>query len=134
MPEGCTATVQAGAVWEKVDRALEKQVLMLRTYPTSYPASTVGGWLTQGGAGIGSYEAGWFRESVVGARVVLPARTARDFEGDDLDLVADAEGITGLISDVTFRVRPLEPLGVTAVGRPDAHDLQSLDGSVETLS
>lgn len=44
-----TATVQSGVVWEKLDRYLKKQGLTLRTYPTSYPGSTVGGWLAQGG-------------------------------------------------------------------------------------
>ncbi len=61
-PDARTATVQAGVVWEKLDRELAKHGLTLRLYPSSYPSSTVGGWLAQGGAGIGSYEAGWFCE------------------------------------------------------------------------
>jgi FAD/FMN-containing dehydrogenase/heterodisulfide reductase subunit C len=125
-PDALTATVQAGVVWEKLDRELKKQGLTLRLYPTSYPASTVGGWLAQGGAGIGSYEAGWFRDNVVSARVVLPDGTVRDFTGSDLDLVADAEGITGLISEVTVSVQPLEDMETLAIGCPDAHDLQRL--------
>jgi len=125
-PAGMTARVQAGVIWEKLDRALAKQGLTLRTYPTSYPSSTVGGWLAQGGAGIGAYEAGWFRESVVSARVVLPDGLVQAFSGGDLDLVADAEGITGLISEVTIKVQPLAELGVVAVGCPTAHDLQRL--------
>ena len=36
-PEPQTATVQAGMVWEKLDRELAKQGLTLRLYPTSYP-------------------------------------------------------------------------------------------------
>ncbi|HEY63082.1 MAG TPA: FAD-binding oxidoreductase [Caldilineae bacterium] len=125
-PEAQTATVQAGVVWEKLDRALQKHGLTLRLYPTSYPASTVGGWLAQGGAGIGSYEAGWFRDNVVSARVVLPDGTVREFSGSELDVIADVEGITGLISQVTIRVQPLEDLDVLAIGCPDAHDLQRL--------
>jgi Fe-S oxidoreductase/FAD/FMN-containing dehydrogenase len=121
-----TATVQAGVVWEKLDRELKKHGLTLRLYPTSYPASTVGGWLAQGGAGIGSYESGWFSDNVVGARVVLGDGTVSEFSGADLDLVADAEGITGLISEVTVRVQPLEDLELIAIGCPDAHDLQRL--------
>jgi Fe-S oxidoreductase/FAD/FMN-containing dehydrogenase len=119
-----TATVQSGVVWEKLDRYLKKQGLTLRTYPTSYPGSTVGGWLAQGGAGIGSYEAGWFRDNVVSARVVLPDGSIREFSGSELDVVSDAEGITGLISDVTIRIQPLEDMDVISIGCPDAHDLQ----------
>jgi len=119
-----TATVQAGVVWEKIDRELEKHRLTLRTYPSSYPGSTVGGWIAQGGAGIGSYEAGWFRDNVVSARVVLPDGTVRDFSEIDLDLVSEAEGITGFISELTFLVQPLEAMDVVSIGCPDAHDLQ----------
>jgi Fe-S oxidoreductase/FAD/FMN-containing dehydrogenase len=125
-PEARTATVQAGVVWEKLDRELEKHGLTLRLYPTSYPASTAGGWLAHGGAGIGSYEAGWFPDNVVNARVVLPDGAVREFGGPELDMIAEAEGITGLISELTIRVQPLEDLELVAIGCPDAHDLQKV--------
>jgi FAD/FMN-containing dehydrogenase len=124
--EAKTATVQSGIVWEKLDKELAKYGLMLRLYPTSYPSSTVGGWLAQGGAGIGSYESGWFRDNVVNARVVTADGNVREFSGQDLDIIADAEGITGLISEVTLRVQPLEKLDVLGIACPDAHKLQRL--------
>ncbi len=129
-PQSLTATVQAGAVWEKVDKELAKHGLTLRLYPSSYPSSTVGGWLAQGGAGIGSYEAGWFCENVVSARVVLPDGSVRDFTGPELDLIAEAEGTTGLISQVTLRVQPLEKLEVVAVSCPTAPDVQHFMQSI----
>jgi len=121
-----TATVEAGVVWEALDRELAKHGLTIRTYPTSYPSSTAGGWLAQGGAGLGSFEFGWYRDNVVSARVVLASGEVREFAGDELDLVADAEGITGLITQLTLRVQPLEELEVVSIGCPDAHDLQRL--------
>jgi len=129
-PDGRTATVQAGVVWEKLDKELAKHGLTLRLYPSSYPSSTVGGWLAQGGAGIGSYEAGWFCGNVVSARVVLPDGTAKEFSGPELDLISEAEGTTGLISQVTIRVQPLEKLEVVAISCPDAHDVQRLMQSI----
>ncbi|MBI4284806.1 MAG: FAD-binding oxidoreductase [Chloroflexi bacterium] len=121
-----TVTVQAGVVWEKLDRALAAQGLTLRLYPTSYPAATVGGWLAQGGAGIGSYEMGWFRRNVVSSRVVLPDGTVKDFSGADLDLISEAEGTTGLISTVTLRVQRLAELEIKAIACATAGDLQRL--------
>ncbi len=106
-----TVTVQPAITWEKLDQALKPNGLTLRLYPTSYPSSSVGGWLAQGGAGIGSYEFGWFRDNVVSARVVLPSGEARDFSGQDLDLVSDAEGTTGFISQVTLRVKETRGAG-----------------------
>jgi Fe-S oxidoreductase/FAD/FMN-containing dehydrogenase len=118
-------TVQPGISWERLDQALAKQGLTLRLYPTSYPASTVGGWLAQGGAGIGSFESGWFRDNVVSARAVLADGTARDFSGPDLDLLSDACGATGLITSVTLRVQPASQLSVAAVAFPDAKGVQT---------
>jgi FAD/FMN-containing dehydrogenase len=129
-PEGLTATVQAGVVWEKLDQALGRKGLTLRLYPSSYPSSTVGGWLAQGGAGIGSYEAGWFRDNVVCARVVLPNGEVKKFEGQGLDLISEMEGITGLITEITLRVQPAEELEVISIGSPEAGDLQQLAQSL----
>jgi Fe-S oxidoreductase/FAD/FMN-containing dehydrogenase len=125
-PEALTARVQAGVVWEKLDKRLEAHELTLRLYPTSYPGSTVGGWLAQGGAGIGSYESGWFKDNVVSARVVFADGSVREVAGEDLDVIADAEGTTGLISEVTLRVRPLEGLDILAIGCREAHEIQRL--------
>jgi Fe-S oxidoreductase/FAD/FMN-containing dehydrogenase len=119
-----TVTVQGGVVWEKLDRELAKQGLTLLSYPTSYPSSTAAGWLAQGGVGIGSFEAGWFRDYVTRARVVLPTGVARDFEGEDIQLIADAEGITGFITELTFRVMPLQDLEIVSVACPDPRKLQ----------
>jgi len=129
-PNSQTVTVQPGITWEQLDRRLASDNLTLRLYPTSYPSSTVGGWLAHGGAGIGSYEYGYFRENVVSARAVLPNGDAREFSGRDLDLIADAEGITGFISQVTLRVKQAEEMDVVSVACPDPRDLEQLVHSI----
>ena len=121
-----TATVQAGVVFEKLDKELMKKGLTLRLYPSSYPSATVGGWLAQGGAGIGSYESGWFRNNIVSARVVMPDGAIKDFRGEELDMIDSAEGITGFISEVTLHVRPEEELDVIAIGCPEADGIQHI--------
>jgi Fe-S oxidoreductase/FAD/FMN-containing dehydrogenase len=125
-----TAIVESGIVWEKLDLELAKHNLTLRLYPTSYPSSTAGGWLAQGGVGIGSYEAGWFRENVESARVVLPSGEVREFRGPELDLIADAEGITGFITQLKVKVQPLEDLDIVCVATSDPHNLQGLVGEI----
>ncbi|MBM3297894.1 MAG: FAD-binding oxidoreductase, partial [Candidatus Aminicenantes bacterium] len=118
-----TVTAEAGITWEQLDRGLKKKGLTLRLYPTSYPSSSVGGWLAQGGAGIGSFEFGWFADNVLSARIVLPSGEVREVSGKDLEVVSEAEGITGFISRVTLRVMRLEELGVAALACPDASEL-----------
>ncbi|MEJ2211918.1 MAG: FAD-binding and (Fe-S)-binding domain-containing protein, partial [Anaerolineae bacterium] len=108
-PEAMTVTVQPGMVWQQLDSELNKQGLALRAYPSSAPSSTVGGWLAPGGLGFGAYEFGTFEQNVVSCRAVLPDGQVREFEGKDLDLISGAEGITGIVTAVTLRVRPFEP-------------------------
>jgi len=124
--ENLTTTVQPGIVWEGLDHELKKKGLTLLTYPSSYPSSTAGGWLAQGGAGFGSYEAGWFLDVVLSARVVQPDGTVKVFEGKDLDMISEAEGITGLISEITIKVQRDEAMEVISIGCPNPHDLQKL--------
>jgi Fe-S oxidoreductase/FAD/FMN-containing dehydrogenase len=119
-----TATVQPGIIWEKLDRELNKKGLTLRLYPTSYPGSTAGGWLAQGGSGIGSFESGTFLDNVESARVVLPDGTVKEFIGKELELISDAEGITGFISELTVKVMPSEELEIAAFGFPEVENLQ----------
>jgi len=122
--DAMSVTTQPGITWEKLEAALRREGLALRLYPTSAPASTVGGWLAQGGAGIGSYEYGWFRDNVESARVVLANGEVREVRGDALGNVADSEGITGLISQVTLRVQPLDEMAILAAAFPSPQRLQ----------
>ncbi|MFZ2053625.1 MAG: 4Fe-4S dicluster domain-containing protein [Candidatus Aminicenantales bacterium] len=80
----------------------------------------------QGGAGIGSYAYGWFLENVISARVVLTDGEIKEFTGKDLELISDAEGTTGIISQVAIQVMKREELGLTAIACPDAHRLTTV--------
>ncbi|MBS3818152.1 FAD-binding oxidoreductase [bacterium] len=121
-----TVTVEPGITWEQLDRKLNPQGLSVALYPTSYPSSSAGGWLAQGGAGIGSFEYGWFSENVKSARVVFPDGRVKDFSGEELDFISDAEGTTGFITQLTIRVQKLSETGVAAVACPDAHKLSQV--------
>jgi Fe-S oxidoreductase/FAD/FMN-containing dehydrogenase len=121
--DSLTATVEPGVIWHRLERELTKHDLALHSYPSSAASSTVGGWLAQGGVGYGGFEYGWFRQSVVSARVLLPTGQWRTFSGDDLDLISDAEGITGLITQVTLRVRELDDEEVIGARFADAAHL-----------
>lgn len=120
------ATVEPGITWEQLDKQLKPHGLTIRLYPTSYPSSSAGGWLAQGGAGIGSYQYGWFADNVVKARVVLPDGQVREMRGQELELVSEAEGTTGLISQLTVGLQPLNKIKVAAVACPDAFALTQI--------
>jgi Fe-S oxidoreductase/FAD/FMN-containing dehydrogenase len=121
--QALTVSVQPGIIWERLEKALHEEGLALRTYPSSAPSSTVGGWLAQGGVGFGAFEYGAFWENVVSCRVVLPTGEVREFRGEDLLLISDAEGTTGLIIQVTVRVRAFEPEALWGARFSTADDL-----------
>ena len=119
-------TVEPGITWEQLDKKLKPKDLVIRLYPTSYPSSSAGGWLAQGGAGIGSYQYGWFAENVESARIVLPSGEVKNISGKDLEIIADAEGTTGIISQMTIKVQKLTNISVTAFACPDAQTISKI--------
>ncbi|WP_457591847.1 FAD-binding oxidoreductase [Geoglobus sp.] len=102
---------EPGAVWWDVEEKLNRKGLSLRVYPTSAPSSTVGGWVAQGGYGVGSLRYGSIGDSVEKLRVA-------DFRGvresRDLGYYVGMEGTTGLITRAWIRVRELEDLSYYA--------------------
>ena len=125
--------------------------LELRLYPTSAPASTVGGWLAQGGAGIGSHAYGWFSENVHGARVVTATGEIHHVSGGDLAAIADAEGTiapeggcpgnfytsrkwTFEQGALVIRDHNGQPLGQLGLGAPGRFDGKAANGQPVTLT
>ncbi|MBE0524172.1 MAG: FAD-binding oxidoreductase [Methanosarcinales archaeon] len=120
-----TATVQAGTVWQDVEKQLNINNLSLRVMPTSSPASTAGGWLAQGGAGLGSFAYGAFRDNVISAKTVLANGTVKEFSGNDLDNLYGAMGTTGLITELKIKVKKHEPVSIAGAQFDSAASLKS---------
>lgn len=103
---GMAVTVEPGVVFADLEKRLAAEGLRLPLYPTSALSATVGGWVAQGGAGIGSRSEGDLLGNIRSLRVVLGTGEVRDLSGDDLRLVYAMEGITGIITSVTLAVLP----------------------------
>ena len=103
-----TARVQAGVIWKNLEYELSKHGLALRIYPSSAPSATVAGWVAEGGGGIGSYEYGQIGDNIESVELVTPEGEVRTIRGDDLELVTEAEGITGMITEVVVKTRKAE--------------------------
>lgn len=128
-----TVTVEPGIIWTNLEVQLKKHGLMLRNYPSSGPGATVGGWVAEGGSGIGSYEYGFCADNVVSTKVVTPSGQLKTFSGQELDLINRAEGITGLIVEVTLRVRKLEEEKVILAAY-DGEDLHKLVATITDIN
>ncbi len=113
--EGKTATVEAGLRWWELKNALKEHSLDLCTSPTSL-FSTVGGWLSTGGYGIGSFRYGHISSLVEAMEIVTPTKSQwLDRSGGEFRYVIGAEGQMGIISKVRLKVRERKTLKSHAV-------------------
>ena len=118
-----TAHVQAGVIWKNLEYELNKQDLALCIYPSSAPSATVGGWVAEGGGGIGSYEYGQIGDNIESVKLVTPEGEIKKVQGSDLELVTEVEGITGLITEVVVKTRQAEEDIPIAVSFPSLKHL-----------
>jgi len=120
-----TVEVEPGIVFLNLDRYLNKRGYSLRVYPSSAPGATVGGWVGEGGSGIGSYKYGYFRDNIEEIEAVLPTGKVRTFKGNDIDLIYAAQGTTGLISKVKVKIRKATPLTPLLLRFEQSEDLSA---------
>ncbi len=129
------ATFAAGTTGPEVERLLGERGLTLGHFPQSFEFSTIGGWAATRSAGQASTGYGRIDELVVALRAATPAgelATApvpASAAGPDLrELLLGSEGVLGVITEVTVRVRPR-----AALERFDAYALPSFAAGGEAL-
>lgn len=123
--EAGTATALPATTLQDIDEALRAQGFRMPLMPTSAPSATIGGFVGQGGAGIGSAAAGTLADNLVSVTAVLGDGSLRTFEGDEVALVYGMEGITGIVTAVTFRMLPAGEETVAAFSFADAAAAQA---------
>lgn len=98
--------VSAGCRWPDANQFLESRGMEVCSYPTSW-FSTIGGWASTGGVGIGCTRYGGFHGLIRALTVVLPSGEVRRISAGDPEMpfYLGTEGQMGAIWDVTFAVR-----------------------------
>jgi alkyldihydroxyacetonephosphate synthase len=129
------ATFGAGTTGPELERILNARGLTLGHFPQSFEFSTVGGWAATRSAGQASTGYGRIDELVVALRAATPAGELRTLPvpasaaGPDLrELLLGSEGVLGVITEVTLRVRPRP-----AQQRFDAFALPGFAAATEAL-
>ncbi len=110
----CSVTVQPGIYGPELEAALNATGpgYTLGHFPQSFEFSTVGGWVATRGAGQASTGYGKIEDMVLGLTMVTPAGVLQtkpypaQAMGPDLDqLLVGSEGVLGVITEVTLKIR-----------------------------
>jgi glycolate oxidase len=111
-----TVTSDCGVTWGDLEAFLERRSFFLGTRPGSAASATVGGWISTGGVGFGSYRYGSVGDLVRSLEVVLPngqiietgnGELAGQGSGYNLNrLFVGGEGTLGIITKATLRILP----------------------------
>ncbi|WP_207839697.1 FAD-binding oxidoreductase [Williamsia soli] len=114
-PTNGTVTVEAGVINADVGRAVADRGLFYPPDPGSFEVSTIGGNLATNAGGMRCVKYGVTRNSVLGLEVVLAdgrllrtgGKTIKNVAGLDLtQLFVGSEGVLGIITAATLRLRP----------------------------
>jgi glycolate oxidase len=114
--ENLTVTSDCGVTWDELEDVLRMKSFILGTRPGSAASATVGGWISTGGVGIGSYKYGSVGDLVRSLEVVLPngeiintgsKKLAVQGSGYNLNwLFVGGEGTLGVITKATLKILP----------------------------
>lgn len=106
------ATIQAGAFGPEIEQQLNAHGFTLGHLPDSFEHSTLGGWVATRSAGMQSDGYGKIEQMVLGLTMVSPIGVISTSDApaaaNGLDIkhcVIGSEGIYGIITEVTLRVR-----------------------------
>ncbi|HVF78489.1 MAG TPA: FAD-binding oxidoreductase [Solirubrobacteraceae bacterium] len=129
------ATFAAGTTGPELERMLGARGLTLGHFPQSFEFSTVGGWAATRSAGQASTGYGRIDELVIALRAATPSGDLSTLTvpgsaaGPDLrELLVGSEGVLGVITEITLRVRPRPP-----EQRHDAFALPGFAAGTEAL-
>jgi glycolate oxidase len=120
---GMTVTVKAGTTWHELDEYLNARGFALKSFPSSAPVASIGGWFSMMGYGIGSIKYGSLLSQTKAAEVVLPTGEIRRLTRETdppLDWFAAAEGTLGVITRLELEIRQLTPMKHFLIAFPDA--------------
>jgi alkyldihydroxyacetonephosphate synthase len=111
--ESLTATLEPGLRGPQVEAALARAGLTLGHFPQSFEYATLGGWVATRSAGQASTGYGKIEEMVAGLRCISPSGEIElepqpaSAVGPELrELIVGSEGVLGVITKATLRVRP----------------------------
>ncbi len=119
-------TAQVGCKLADIDAATTLGGWELRMHPSTKRTATLGGFIAGGSAGVGSITWGGLRDpgNVISARVISCEKTPRiiTLTGEEVAGVNHAYGTTGIITELTVAMAPVQPWMDVAIAFDDFDD------------
>ena len=118
-----TVTVNTATTWSELDEYLNSRGLAPKSFPSSAPVATIGGWFCMMGYGIGSMKYGSLLSQVRSIEVVLPEGSVKKVTWETtppLDWFAASEGTLGVVTKLEVEVRKLNNMKHYLLHLPDA--------------
>ncbi len=117
-----TVTVRAGTTWSELDEYLNRIGLAPKSFPSSAPAATIGGWFCMMGYGIGSMKYGSLFSQVRSIEAVSPEGNILKLTKESkpaLDWYVASEGTLGVVTQLEVEVRKLNNMRHFLLHVPD---------------
>ncbi|MEN6461531.1 MAG: FAD-binding oxidoreductase [Syntrophomonas sp.] len=123
---GMTVKVKTGTTWSELDEYLNIKGFAPKSFPSSAPAATIGGWFCMMGYGIGSMKYGSLLSQVRSIEVVYPDGKVQKVSRETnpaLDWFVSSEGTLGIITELEVEVRKLNNMKHFLLQLPDAQKM-----------
>jgi len=123
-----TVTVRPATTWIELDRYLNSKGLAPKSFPSSTPAATIGGWFCMMGYGIGSLKYGSLLSQVRSIEVVSPEGEVRHLTREtkpSLEWFVASEGTLGVITQLEVEVRKQNKMKHVLLQFPDPVKMRS---------
>lgn len=109
--------VETGIRWKNLLQFLETRNFTLLNYPSSSPSATVGGWITQGGYGIGSSRYGSVKKAVNELKFI--SSNGEEVVLQDSEPYIGSCGTLGILYTVTLKIIPIFSIELFALSSKD---------------
>ena len=129
--------VQGGCTWKNLLEACMKKGYIIGSYPSSFPAGTVGAWIATNGMGVGSIKYGSAKDNVLNSVFIVDDGSIVTTGFDNMgsyrasynlnQFFSGAEGTLGVMATVTFRIYPMGKI------RPLAYEFDTLKAMNEPI-
>jgi len=106
--EELTIEAESGITWQRLREYLKREEFDLPLYPSSAPSSTIGGWISSGGYGIGSSKYGSISQNVIG--ITLISTKGEDIIFESNSSITGHFGSLGVIWKIKLRIIPITPI------------------------